>query len=74
MFESSMSQRSMYDKDSAPSDQYMNKFKQSLFQDYAMTYQLNKILQNARSGSKFLVIASQGHTKHYQGVPGMLLK
>jgi uncharacterized iron-regulated protein/protein-L-isoaspartate O-methyltransferase len=84
VFESFLSGRSMYKKSEqdgsveavadAPSDQFRRIFKAQLLKDEAMAHRVTELLQKSDENEKFLVIAGNGHMKHYCGVPERVLR
>ena len=83
VFESFLSGRSLYAKEDdggesnemeAPSDQFRRIFKAQLLKDEAMAHRVTELLRDADSNVKFLVIAGNGHMKHYCGVPERVLR
>lgn len=89
VFESLLSGRSIYNKDSSdnqetsdsPSDQFRNIFKAQVLKDEAMAQKITGLIQNNNNeeeeefvNEKFLVIAGNGHLLHYCGVPERVLR
>ncbi|MGK3742467.1 MAG: putative iron-regulated protein [Bacillariaceae sp.] len=90
VFESLLSGRSIYNKDSSdnqekydsPSNQFRNNiFRAQVLKDEAMAQKITGLIQNNNNeeekefvNEKFLVIAGNGHLLHYCGVPERVLR
>jgi len=70
LFESLLSGREIYSPQCPPPDEARRGiFQAQLLKDYAMAYEVSKLVARYPPDDKFLVVAGKGHLSHYCGVP-----
>mmetsp|Transcript_22416 Transcript_22416/g.33889 ORF Transcript_22416/g.33889 Transcript_22416/m.33889 type:complete len:589 (+) Transcript_22416:95-1861(+) len=69
LFESMISGRNIHDG-TPPKNQFQKIFKAQLLKEESMAHKISQLIHESEDeNDKFLVIAGNGHLKHYQGVP-----
>ena len=73
VFETFFSGRAIFNEALSPTNQFRNIFQAQVLKDNAMAHKINQIIEHGHEDEKLLVIAGNGHVKHYCGVPERVL-